>query len=58
MESRTGPLQHNTNAEFQDIEQQHPILEAMGWRMLDFDYVPPPNVDPTKKVRLNFILPT
>jgi len=52
MESRTTPLQHNTNLEFQDIEQQHPLLEAMGWRMLDFDYVQPPNTDITKKVRM------
>jgi hypothetical protein len=56
MESRTGPLNANPNLEVQDIEQQHPILEAMGWKMLDFDYIQPPNAEPTKKVKTSFLL--
>jgi hypothetical protein len=56
MESRTTPLTTNPNLEVQDIEQQHPLLEAMGWKMLDFDYVQPPNSDPLKKVKTSILM--
>lgn len=40
----------------QDIEDQHPLLESMGWKMVDFDYVPPPNDDPSIKSQGMFLL--
>lgn len=34
-----------------DIDEQHPLLESMGWKLVDFDYVQPPNQLPVKKVK-------
>lgn len=38
-------------SEVRDIDEQHPLLESMGWRLVDFDYLPPPGQSPERKAK-------
>jgi GNAT superfamily N-acetyltransferase len=46
----TGAI-HELATEVRDIDEQHPLLESMGWKLVDFDYIQPPNIVPPKKVK-------
>jgi hypothetical protein len=40
----TSPEAESTVSQLEvtDITQQHALLEKLGWKLLDFDYVQPP----------------
>lgn len=37
-----SPAISSLTSEVRDIDEQHPLLESMGWRLVDFDYIAPP----------------
>lgn len=38
-------------SEVRDIDEQHPLLESMGFRLVDFDYLPPPGQSTDRKAK-------
>lgn len=49
--SSASPAISSLTSEVRDIDEQHPLLESMGWRLVDFDYVPPPGQSPERKAK-------
>lgn len=50
------PVQKIQTQELADFTHQHSVLERMGWKLLDFDYIQPPLSNERKKSKNLFLM--